>query len=112
MSNDEIFAYIRECLENGNYDSDTEYLDLHFFAEGFDIDDAIQVVMENDPIAEFADRSCWFFCGTVPFLQEYPQFRGRWLHIVIQYEEGARVGIVTAYRPLVNEWETETRRRQ
>ncbi len=111
MNTDEIIAYIRECLENGNYDSDSEHLDYHAFAEGFNIDDAIQVVVENDPVDEYVDRSRWFFCGTVPLLREYAQFRSRWMHVFIQFEEGARVELVTAYRPLVDEWETEKRPR-
>ncbi|MGI8688117.1 MAG: hypothetical protein ACR2M3_06015 [Thermomicrobiales bacterium] len=112
MNDDAIIAYIRECLENGNYDWDSAHLDQHMIAEGFDEDDIAQAVIEGKPFEIAADRSRWLFCGTVPFLREYQQFRDRSLHVDVQYEEGARVNLVTAYRPLVEKWETETRRRQ
>ncbi len=112
MDDDAIIAYIRECLVNGDYDWDTEHLDQHMIAEGFDVDDIAHAVIEGTPFETAADRSRWLFCGNVPLLRDYPRFRGRWLHADVQYEEGARVNLVTAYRPLVEKWETETRRRR
>jgi hypothetical protein len=111
MNNDEVVAYIRECLENGNFDFDTEHLDYHAFAEGFDLDDTLRVVIENAPLAELSDRSRWFFSGMIPSLRDDARFRGRYLHVIVHYEEGARVELATAYRPLVTEWITGTRRR-
>jgi hypothetical protein len=111
MTDYEIIAYIRECLENGNYESDAQHLGRHMITEGFDHDDMAQAVIAGEPFEVAPDRSRWLFFGNVLRLRQHPRFRGRWLHVDVQYEEGTNVAVVTAYRPLVREWETATRRR-
>lgn len=111
MNDDEIIAYICECLENGNYESDGQHLGEHMIGEGFDHDDMAQAAIDGEPFEIADDRSRWLFCGNVPLLREHPLYRGRWLHVDVQYEEGTNVTVVTAYRPLIARWETETRRR-
>jgi hypothetical protein len=111
MNDDEVIAYIRECLENGNYEWDSQHLDRHMFNEGFDFSDITRAVTEGKIFDPNSDSRRWRFCGIVPRLRHDPRFLGRWLHVSVEYEEGAEVAVVTAYRPRVDEWETETRRR-
>jgi len=111
MNDDEIIAHIRECLEIGNYEWSSEHLDHHMLAGGFDFDDMTQAVVEGEPFEIAIDRDHWLFCGTVPLLREHPLFRGRWLHVDVHFRQGTNVAVVTAYRPLIARWETETRRK-
>ncbi len=111
MDDDAIVAYLRECIETGNYEWDSEHLDRHMILEGFGFDDIGQAVAGGKPFEIARDRDRWLFCGFAPRMSVDPRFLGRWLHVDIQYEADASVAVVTAYRPRIALWATETRRR-
>ncbi|MCA1668607.1 MAG: hypothetical protein LC793_14665, partial [Thermomicrobia bacterium] len=53
----------------------------------------------------------WLFCDVVASLRQDARFRGRWLHVAVQYDEDTSVVVVTMYRPLLSLWITEKKRR-
>lgn len=105
-----IIASIRIAAEVGDFEYDRAHCDYHMGHEMFTLDESIGAVVSGDVIESSPERSRWLFCGRVRTLKDDPLYRGRWLHVSVEDDEGG-VFIVTMYRPLVIEWCTERVRR-
>lgn len=110
MDDAATIAEIRLCVEVGDFTMDEEHCDDHMFTEGFEFQQAIQVVVSGEVIEADARRNRWLFCGTVRGMQQETRFRGRWLYVSVERDDATRVAIVTMYRPLVRSWRTERNR--
>jgi hypothetical protein len=109
MDDARIVAGIREAVEVGNFEYDQEHCDRHMGIEGFDLEDAVRVVVSGDVIDPTPERDRWLFCGKVSSLAQDARFLGQWVHVSAEY--GEVISLPTMYRPLVTEWRTERVRR-
>jgi hypothetical protein len=82
---------------------DQRHLDEHGGAE--------TAIQTGSIIESYPGRHRYLICGMVPDLQYDVRFHGRWLHVIVEYEEGATPSIATAYRPNKAEWIDHRRRR-
>jgi hypothetical protein len=105
MHDEEIVAAIRESVRIGIYEYDRAKCARHQAEEGFTPDDAEYAVLNGEVIER--ERGRLLFCGSVPALRPRQGFHGRWLHVVVEYDEETGVIFVTMYRPHIREWRTE-----
>lgn len=111
MNDDGLIVEIRQRVEVYDFAYDQEHCDRHTIDEGFEVDDAVAVVVSGEVIEATPERNRWLFCGAVPQLRHHPRFRGRWLHVSVEYEERTGVAVVTMYRPTIMAWRSERLRR-
>ncbi len=91
---------------------DQQHLDEHGGDEGFAIpDDAETAIQTGSIIESYPGRHRYLICGSVPSLQYDGRFHGRWLHVIVEYQEGMTPSIATAYRPNKAAWIDHRRRR-
>lgn len=109
MDDAEIVAEIRGAIEVSNFEYDQEHCDRHMGEEGFDLEDAMRVVIVGEVIEPTPERNRWLFCDKVSSLGRDMRFVGQWLHVSTEY--GNVISLPTMYRPLVTEWRTERVRR-
>jgi hypothetical protein len=105
MHEDEAIAAIRDSVRIGIYEYDQAKCAEHQAEEGFAPEDAEYAVLHGEVIER--ERERLLFCGSVPSLRQRSDFHGRWLHVVVEYDEETGVVFVTMYRPHVREWRTE-----
>ncbi len=106
-----VIAEIRERVGIGDFELDRAHCDYHMGHEGFSLRDAVDAVAMGDMIDPTPDRNRWLFCGKVISLVDNPRYRGRWLHVSVEYDDDTAITLVTMYRPLTTEWRTERARR-
>lgn len=68
MDDARIVVEIREAVEVGNFEYDQEYCDRQMGHEGFDLEDAMHIVVSGDVIHSAPERDRWLFCGKVSSL--------------------------------------------
>ena len=111
MDDGERIAEIRQHVEVYDFAYDRQHCDNHMVDEDFDVDDAVMAVVSGEVIEHAPERSRWLFCGSVSRLRQDVRFRGRWIHVSVQYDEDSAITLVTMYRPTVWQWRSEKVRR-
>lgn len=110
MWDEQAIAAIRAAIAVGDYEIHLLHSDEHA-DEGIILEDAEHAIRHGEVIEYREESGRWLFCATVADLRQDARFRGRWLHVAAQYDEGTTVVVVTMYRPLVRLWITERKRR-
>ncbi|MGI8690705.1 MAG: DUF4258 domain-containing protein [Thermomicrobiales bacterium] len=111
MWDEQAIAAIRAAVAIGDYEIHLQHSDEHA-DEGIALPDAEYVMLHGDVIEYREESGRWLFCDVVASLRQDARFRGRWLHVAVQYDdEDTTVVVVTMYRPLVHLWITEKKRR-
>jgi hypothetical protein len=105
MYDEDVIASIRDSVRIGIYEYDHAKCARHQAEEGFAPEDAKYAVLHGEVIEHARGR--FLFCGSVPSLRQRTGFHGRWLHVVVEYDEETGVIFVTMYRPHIREWRTE-----
>lgn len=110
MDDAQIVQRIREAMD-GYFEVDFTHCDRHVYDEGFLYEQAYDVVRSGVVLEMYPDRERWLFFGRVPGLRHERRFHGTALHVLVQWDADAEVFVVTMYRPRLDEWITETKRR-
>lgn len=94
-----LHAMIRERVRTGRYITGAHVL-RHGFAEGFVVADVKLAILSGMLLEHYPDRGRCLICARV----RVRSGRLLWLHVVCQYNDRVRVGLVTAYVPDPAEW--------